>query len=125
MLLAWLKLRKRNLGPLLNANGWAINSVVKINTTFGATLTSMAKYPKVVGKDPLADKKMAWWKKCLIWLLVLAAIAFGVLYFTYNLPWQKNVADEVEAVEESALETDSVAPAVTDVVAEAETPAEQ
>lgn len=125
MLLAWLKLRKRNLGPLLNANGWAINSVVKINTTFGATLTSMAKYPKVVGKDPLADKKMAWWKKCLIWLLVLAAIAFGVLYFTHNLPWQKNVADEVESVEESALETDSVAPAVTDVVAEAETPAEQ
>ena len=25
MLLAWLKLRQRNLGPLLDANGWAIN----------------------------------------------------------------------------------------------------
>ncbi len=74
MLLAWLKLRKRNLGPLLNANGWAINSMVKINTTFGATLTSMAQYPKVVSKDPFADKKMAWWKKCLIWIVILAAL---------------------------------------------------
>ena len=26
MLLAWLKLRRRNLGPILDANGWAINS---------------------------------------------------------------------------------------------------
>ena len=74
MLLAWLKLRKRNLGPLLNANGWAINSMVKINTTFGATLTSMAQYPKVVSKDPFADKKMAWWKKCLIWIVILGAL---------------------------------------------------
>ena len=26
MILAWLKLRQRNLGPLLDANGWAVNS---------------------------------------------------------------------------------------------------
>lgn len=130
MLLAWLKLRKRNLGPLLNANGWAINSMVKINTTFGATLTSMAEYPKVVGKDPLADKKMAWWKKCLLWLLALAVIAFGVLYFTNNLPWQKKVADDTEMVEVVEPEAAPEAPSATEVIAEAfaeteaETPAE-
>ncbi len=100
MLLAWLKLRKRNLGPVLNANGWAINSMVKVNTTFGSLLTQVAQYPKVVGKDPLADKKMAWWKKCLIWLVVLAAIALGIFKLTqHRWPWQPEPV-KVEAVEE-------------------------
>lgn len=99
MLLAWLKLRKRNLGPVLNANGWAINSNVKVNTTFGATLTSVAKYPKLVMTDPFADKKMAWWKKCLIWLAILLVAVFAVLYFTHNLPWQKEKAEEAVATE--------------------------
>ncbi|MBP3763308.1 MAG: hypothetical protein J6I49_05430 [Bacteroidales bacterium] len=104
MLLAWLKLRKRNLGPVLNANGWAINSMVKVNTTFGALLTSVAKYPKVVGKDPLADKKMAWWKKCLIWIVVLALLALGVFKLTqHRWPWQPvPVVEEVEAAAEEA-----------------------
>ena len=114
MLLAWLKLRKRNLGPLLNANGWAINSMVKINTTFGQTLTSMAKYPKVVSKDPFADKKMAWWKKCLIWLVILAALfVVGFKLTQHYWPWECKAAEE---------------PAVTEVVdsiaTEAEAPAE-
>ena len=105
MLLAWLKLRRRNLGPVLNANGWAINSMVKVNTTFGATLTSVAQYPKVVGKDPFAEKKMAWWKKLLIWLVVLAAIALAAFKLTqHRWPWQPEpVATEVvEAVEAPA-----------------------
>lgn len=45
MLIACIKLRQRNLGPLLDANGWAINSLVKINIPFGASLTSVAKLP--------------------------------------------------------------------------------
>ncbi len=108
MLLAWLKLRKRNLGPVLNANGWAINSNVKVNTTFGATLTSMAKYPALVMKDPFADKKMAWWKKCLIWLVVIAAAAFAVLFFTHNLPWQCEKEAAVAEVCDSTV-SDSLA----------------
>ena len=103
MLLAWLKLRKRNLGPVLNANGWAINSNVKVNTTFGKTLTSMAKYPKIVANDPFADKKMPWWQKCLIWLVVLAVAFLLVFRLTqHRWVWQpKPVAEVVaEAVEE-------------------------
>ena len=126
MLLAWLKLRKRNLGPVLNANGWAINSDVKINTTFGKTLTSMAKYPKVVAKDPFADKKMPWWQKCLIWLGILAVLFLLVFRLTqHRWVWQP------KAVEPVAEVVDSVTPAeepVADTVAvEAvaeETPAE-
>lgn len=108
MLLAWLKLRKRDLGPVLNANGWAINSKIRINTTFGATLTSIAKYPKVKGVDPFANKKMPWWQKCLWWLLAAIVVAFIALYFTHNLPWQKS--------EEPACPTDTVA--TTAVVAD-------
>ena len=122
MLLAWLKLRKRNLGPLLNANGWAINSVVKINTTFGATLTSMAKYPKIVGKDPFADKKMAWWKKCLLWLVILAALfVVGFKLTQHYWPWEPKpvdtpVAEAVEAPAEASVPAEE--PVVEDVPTE-------
>ena len=39
MILAWMKLRKRNLAPLLNANGWAINADAIVNVLLGKTLT--------------------------------------------------------------------------------------
>ena len=116
MLLAWLKLRKRNLGPVLNANGWAINSDVKINTTFGKTLTSMAKYPKVVAKDPFADKKMPWWQKCLIWLGVLAVLFLLVFRLTqHRWVWQPKPVEPVAEV------VDSVAPEAEAVQAPADT----
>ncbi|MBP5326392.1 MAG: hypothetical protein J6Y98_00595 [Bacteroidales bacterium] len=86
MFIAWSKLRKRNLGPVLNANGWAINAQVRINTAFGATLTSLAKYPLVKMPDPYADKKMPAWKKWLITLVVLGGI-FCALYFTNTLKY--------------------------------------
>lgn len=77
MFLAWIKLKKRNLGPILNANGWAINSTVIVNSLFGATLTSLAKYPKVLSKsDPFAIKKKSPLPFILILLLVIVA---GVL----------------------------------------------
>ncbi|MCR4812139.1 MAG: hypothetical protein K5867_06040 [Bacteroidales bacterium] len=111
MFLAWLKLRRRNLGPVLNANGWAINSKIKINTAFGATLTSMAKYPKLVAKDPFADKKTPLWRKIIYWILFLAAITFCVLYFTKNLPWQKKAAEaaKTEQVEAAAPQAEEAA----------------
>ena len=110
MFLAWLKLRKRNLGPVLNANGWAINSKIRVNTAFGATLTSMAKYPKLVTKDPFADKKTPLWRKIIYWLLILAAIAFGVLYFTHNLPWQKKTAESEPAEPAKTEQVDTLQP---------------
>jgi hypothetical protein len=45
MLIAWLKLRQRNLGPILDANGWAVNGRVKMNVPFGGSLTKVAKIP--------------------------------------------------------------------------------
>lgn len=45
MLIAWLKLRQRNLGPILDANGWAVNGRVKMNVPFGGALTHEAEIP--------------------------------------------------------------------------------
>jgi hypothetical protein len=80
MLLAWLKLRRRNLGPILDANGWAINNRARINVAFGAAMTELAKLPRGSQRtmsDPFADKKVRWklWTFLLI-LLVLAGTWF-------------------------------------------------
>lgn len=79
--IAWSKLRKRNLGPVLNANGWAVNSRVLVNILFGAKLTSIAKYPKLNLADPYSTKTPAW-KKWLIFAIFLIIIAFVVLVWT-------------------------------------------
>lgn len=82
--IAWTKLRKRNLGPILNANGWAINSKVLVNILFGGKLTTVAKYPKLKLADPY-DQKTPAWKIWLPTVLIILAIAFLALYFTGNL----------------------------------------
>ena len=81
MFLAWLKLRNRNLGPVLNANGWAINSKILVNTRFGATLTDIAKYPKVVLNDPYAVKSMPKWLRWTLFVLIVLIVVFLLLYF--------------------------------------------
>ena len=80
MVLAWLKLRRRNITPLLNANGWAINASSKISIPFGETLTDMAKFPKAKLKDPFA-RKMAAWKKWCIALFCVAVVFVGLWMF--------------------------------------------
>lgn len=85
--IAWSKLRKRNLGPILNANGWAINSKVIVNILFGNKLTSVAEYPKLKLSDPYR-KDVPTWKKVLRWTaaaLVLLAVVFLVLFLTGKL----------------------------------------
>jgi len=63
MLLAWLKLRRRNLGPVLDANGWAINGRARVNVAFGAAMTQVARLPAGARRsldDPFADKRRPW-----------------------------------------------------------------
>ena len=79
MIMAWLKLRKRNLAPVLNANGWALNQRILVNTKFGATLTGIAKYPIVKTKDPFT-MKAPWWKKMLRWLFLLICLCVAVYF---------------------------------------------
>ncbi len=76
MILAWMKLRKRNLAPLLNANGWAINADAIVNVLFGNTLTEQAQYPIMKLKDPFAKKKQL--TKGGKWAIAVAAIILGI-----------------------------------------------
>ncbi len=83
VLLAWFKLRSRNLGPILDANGWAINARACINIPFGTSLTQVAALPPNAERsltDPYAEKKPPrWFYPALLALLVaVIAIWWGV-----------------------------------------------
>ncbi|MBI2513610.1 MAG: hypothetical protein HYV96_16720 [Opitutae bacterium] len=84
MAIAWLKLRQRTLGPLLEANGWAVNGRVKINIPFGSALTEMAKKPagsRVSLEDPYEDKAAARRKRLVVgWTIV--AVLVGAAAWT-------------------------------------------
>lgn len=84
MAVAWLKLRRRNLGPLLDANGWAINVLPRINVPLGRSLTTLAKLPEGSRRnlaDPFAEKPTAWWK----WLLLLCVVGAALLWYLGKL----------------------------------------
>ena len=79
MLLAYLTLRRRNLGPLLDANGWAVNARARINVPFGGSLTGIATLPKGATRslqDPFAEKKRPWRAWLFLVLLVVALFLF-------------------------------------------------
>jgi hypothetical protein len=82
VLLAWLKLRKRNLGPILDANGWAVNARVKINIPFGKSLTAAARLPEGAERsvaDPFAEKTR--WK---LYLFLAALLAAALLLWRHG-----------------------------------------
>ncbi|MDE2342633.1 MAG: hypothetical protein KGL63_04450 [Betaproteobacteria bacterium] len=77
VLLAWFKLRARNLGPILDANGWAINARACINIPFGTSLTQVAQLPPNAERslsDPYAEKKVPLWYYVVFALLLLVVI---------------------------------------------------
>ena len=78
MLLAWLKLRQRNLAPLLDANGWAVNTRARINLPFGASLTGVAALPAGSQRsldDPYAENKRPWKTYLFLTVVVIAVVA--------------------------------------------------
>lgn len=84
--LAWQKLRKRNLAPILNANGWAINSRILVNVRFGATFTSLARYPKIKTDDPYVKSNLAWKiLLCVLLLIVVFLICVRVCYGDFSV----------------------------------------
>ena len=77
MLIAWLKLRQRNIGPILEGNGWAINGRVKINIPFGTKLTERAILPTGSKRDltdPYEDKEAARQRKLVTALFIVLAL---------------------------------------------------
>lgn len=83
MIIAWLKLRQRTIGPILEGNGWAVNGRVKINIPFGTALTDVAKLPPGSHRsieDPYEDKEAAKQRRRAIVLTVLILLA-GAAYW--------------------------------------------
>lgn len=86
MLLAWLKLRQRNLGPLLDANGWAVNTRARINIPFGSALTGVASLPAGASRsmaDPYAEKETPWGT----WMFLLIVVVIAIML------WRQGVYD--------------------------------
>jgi hypothetical protein len=84
-IIAAIKLQRRNLGPLLDASGWAVNTRLKINIPFGRTLTSLPQLPERAERsytDPYAERKRPW-----AWYVVaLIAIAAGFAAWRFLWP---------------------------------------
>ena len=77
--LAFFKLRNRNLGPILDANGWAVNTRARINIPFGGLLTQTARLPEGAERaltDPYAEKKTRWKT-----YVLLGALAAALLFY--------------------------------------------
>jgi hypothetical protein len=87
MIIAWLKLRQRTLGPILEGNGWAVNGRVKINIPFGRALTDMAVLPpgaKRSLEDPYEDKEAAGRKRNAITLSLLLGLAAAAIWVRWD-----------------------------------------
>jgi hypothetical protein len=82
MIIAWLKLRQRNLGPILDANGWAVNTQAKINIPFGRSLTKRAILPQGSQRDltdPYAESNKG--RNLFVTALVVVGLLAGLWYF--------------------------------------------
>ena len=78
VIIAWLKLSRRNLGPILDANGWAVNAKARINVPFGRSLTQIARLPPGSQRDlqdPYAERQRPW--KLYLFLAVVLGLALG------------------------------------------------
>ena len=132
MAIAWLKLRKRNLGPILDANGWAVNARAKMNVPFGGALTGVAALPPGAtfgAADQYAQKPAVWPKLLVVLFFVWWIHAFlneqGWIYkwtdgrhgqlppeMRQRIEDQKKKAAEEKAAADAKAATDAKAAAV-------------
>lgn len=112
MIMAWMKLRRRNLAPVLNANGWAVNADSIISVPFGLKLTEQVRFPFT--KNPV--KKSPAGKICLVILLLIVLGLGGYGIYKY-ITKEEVTAEEVMEVTETEAN-----PALT--MEETEAPAE-
>ena len=111
MAVAWLKLRQRNLAPILDANGWAVNGRVKLSVRFGKTLTSVAKLPAGArrgGSDPNEDRPSPW-PKLLLFIVILGFVysvlnEFGLIHEWTNGALGRDLAAEKAEKDAQAAE---------------------
>ncbi len=110
--LAWLKLRKRTLGPVLEASGWAVNGQLPINLVLGRALTSEAALPGNATRtrhDPLHESGKT--GKLILAALLAALLGVAYLGWTGDLARLAKKAVTVEQSAAPAPATSAPAPA--------------
>ena len=121
-LLAFLKLRQRNVGPILDACGWAVNGRMKINIPFGAALTKIAQVPPhalLPFKDPFKQKRTGrFWVWFLVTLVAIATIA-AVIWRQYEQ--RKEALRQIRPTSTTIVVTNAVTitnvpPVITNIV---------
>ncbi len=115
MIIAWLKLRQRNLGPILDACGWAVNARAKINIPFGMTLTAVARLPQGARRsteDPFAEKSGLW----KLWVLVIAAALAALIFWNKGLFVHKAVEQKPNPTATAPAEPAKPSPSPSETV---------
>ena len=79
VVIAWVKLRQRNLAPLLDASGWAINARARLSVPFGKTLTHVARLPE--GSRKLANDPYESRRSLVPALVVVLLVLIGALWY--------------------------------------------
>ncbi|MBR4264350.1 MAG: hypothetical protein IKQ48_07230 [Paludibacteraceae bacterium] len=117
MVMAWMKLRRRNLAPVLNANGWAVNADALISVLFGRLLTDQVRFPLL--KDPLAEKKknMKPWQATMLTISIIAILCLGG-WGIYRYLTRPATIEQIE----QAVDPQAAAEAAGSII---ETPAEE
>ena len=114
MLIAWLKLRQRSLGPILDASGWAINGRMKINLSLGRSLSQLAQLPPGAEHslhDPYADRRLWPWLLGAVLAVLLAVLAWSQSWLDTLLPPAMQYQAVVQATTAST-DTDTAAEAL-------------
>ena len=114
MLIAWLKLRERSLGPILDASGWAINGRMKINLPLGNSLSQTAKVPlnaKRTMHDPYAVNYAKRWLWALLIVVLGLALAWGAGWLDKMLPASMQRMEVVTSTEVEVVTAPAPVPA--------------
>ncbi len=122
MLIAWLKLRQRNIGPLLDANGWAVNAHAMLNVPFGASLTKLAKLPpgsKLDTQDPYAEARRPWRLYLTLFIVLGVAVSWYLGKLDHLLPSKVRSVEVLGTSAPAYHEPKAEAPAAAPAPAEA------
>lgn len=121
VILTWLKLRARDLAPILNASDWAINRTIGFTARIGAFFTQKTSY---VGKRFVCPPM----KRCSTWckvtaLVIVLLLALGVAWWFFcPLSPRNNATEEIAPQPPVEATTNAIPAEVAQPITE--TPAE-
>ena len=117
MIMAWMKLRRRNLAPVLNANGWAINADSIISVPFGLKLTEQVRFPFT--KNPAKKNPAGKIFLVILLLIILGLGGFGIYkYITKEEVTAEEVMEATEAEANPAVSLENAEASKTEEDAE-------